>query len=116
MSDSNALYLQAAAINAALEVTMGLHTLQPSSTDADGISSHRHIGGLLEVIRLAAEKLTADLCALAEDEPEEDLTPPAPARPPAPEPRLTPEQQAHARQLLQPAFEYLDEVTQPEPA
>ena len=95
---------------------MGLHTLQPSSTDADGISSHRHIGGLLEVIRLAAEKLTADLCALAEDEPEEDLTPPPPARPPAPEPRLTPEQQAHARQLLQPAFEYLDEVTQPEPA
>ena len=44
------------------------------------------------------------------------LTPSEPVTPPAPEPRLTPEQQAHARQLLQPAFEYLDEVTQPEPA
>ena len=68
MPDANALYLQAAAINAALEVAVGLSVLQPSSTDADDIATHRHIGGLLKVIRVAADKLTLDLCALSEGE------------------------------------------------
>ena len=116
MSDATTLYYQAAAIRAALEVAVGLHTLQPSSTDADDIATHRHIGGLLEVIRLAADSLTLDLCALSEGEDEDDLTPPTPAKPPAPEPGLTPEQKAHGRQLLQPYLDYLDEVAQPEPA
>lgn len=114
MSDATTLYYQSAAIRAALEVAVGLHTLQPSSTDADDIATHRHIGGLLEVIRLAADSLTLDLCALSEGE--DDLTPPTPAKPPAPEPVLTPEQRAHGRQLLQPYLDYLDEVAQPEPA
>ena len=52
----------------------------------------------------------------------EVLAPPVPVAPQAPalEPQLTEEQRDHARQLLQPAFEYLDEVAllkaQPEPA
>ena len=120
MSDAADLYFRSAAINAALEVAVGLHTLQPSSTDADEIATHRHIGGLLEVIRLAAGRLTMDLCAMSEDE--EVLVPPVPVTPQAPalEPQLTEEQRDHARRLLQPAFEYLDEMAllkaQPEPA
>ena len=64
MAKEYPLWCRAGSIQAALEVAFTLCNLEPNHTEADEITTLRHIGAIIEMAMVATGQLADDLCDL----------------------------------------------------